>query len=173
MQTSAKYRTTEDLVIDIVVYTVMIIVMIATLYPFWNILAISLNDALDSIRGGIYLWPRKFTLNNYRVILSNPDIYHATLISVLRAVIGSLTNVLSCLMVAYGISRKDYIFRKFISRVIVFTMYFSGGLIPTYLLIEKSSSCWNVLGVHFAWYGKRVQYNCDKKLYRRASSKSY
>ncbi|WP_271629187.1 carbohydrate ABC transporter permease [Caldicellulosiruptor sp. DIB 104C] len=137
MQTSAKYRTTEDLIIDIVVYTVMIIVMIATLYPFWNILAISLNDALDSIRGGIYLWPRKFTLNNYRVILSNPDIYHATLISVLRAVIGSITNVLSCLMVAYGISRKDYIFRKFISRVIVFTMYFSGGLIPTYLLMKN------------------------------------
>ncbi|MEZ0537066.1 carbohydrate ABC transporter permease [Caldicellulosiruptoraceae bacterium PP1] len=132
-----KKYTLEDIILNFIVYFFMILVVICTLYPFLNTLAVSFNDALDSVRGGIYLWPRKFTTNNYHMILSKPEIYHSALISVLRAIIGSLTNVLSCLMVAYGISRKDYVFRKFVSRTIVFTMYFSGGLIPAYLLMKN------------------------------------
>lgn len=99
-----KYRIIEDLIIDIVVYIVMIIVMIVILYFFWNIFVIFFNDVFDFIRGGIYLWLRKFIFNNYRVIFSNFDIYYVMFILVLRVVIGSIINVFLCLMVVYGIS---------------------------------------------------------------------
>lgn len=127
---------TEDRIFDAVNYILLSIIFVVTLYPFINTLAVSFNDAIDTIRGGIYLWPREFSLYNYEIILKKPEIYNATFISFLRAVIGAATNILACLMVAYGISRKDFILRDFVTRLFVFTMYFSGGLIPYYFLIR-------------------------------------
>ena len=87
--------------------------------------------------GGIYIWPREFSWRNFEVILTeNKNIVQALKISALRALLGSALSVLSCLMVAYTLSRKDYIFRPVLTTFFVLTMYFSGGLIPTYLLIR-------------------------------------
>lgn len=57
-----KKKTAEDIIVDLVVYISLIFVGIVTLYPFLNVLAVSFNDALDTVRGGIYIWPRKWTL---------------------------------------------------------------------------------------------------------------
>ncbi len=59
----------KDYLFDIINYSFLIVVIIVTLYPFLNVLAISLNDSTDTIRGGIYLWPREFTFNNYMEIM--------------------------------------------------------------------------------------------------------
>ena len=90
MKTRRIHRTKEDIILDFVVYTSLIFLVIITLYPFLNTLAVSFNDALDSSKGGIYLWPRKFTLYNYRSLLSRQQIFHASLISVLRTVLSTL-----------------------------------------------------------------------------------
>ncbi|MDT8717263.1 carbohydrate ABC transporter permease [Clostridium sp. 19966] len=128
--------TRGDITFDTINYIILALLVIVTLYPFINTLAVSFNDSVDSTRGGIYLLPRKFTLYNYKNILSESAIYGATLISVLRALIGSVLNVLASLIVAYAISKKDFVFRKFYSRIFIFSMYFSAGLIPGYLWIK-------------------------------------
>jgi putative aldouronate transport system permease protein len=128
----------ENIIFDTINYILLIMLCIITIYPFLNMLAISLNDAIDAIRGGIFIWPREFSLKNYQVILTeNKNIYQATLVSAGRALIGAFTGVFSCLMVAYTLSRKNFVLRKFFTKFLVFTMYFSGGLIPGYLLIRS------------------------------------
>lgn len=125
-----------DRIFDICNYILMTLLLIVTLYPFINVLAISLNSSQDSLKGGIYLLPRVWTLDNYAYIFKESTIFNATLISVLRTVIGTVLTVFCSAMVAYTISRQDYFLRKFISVAFILTMYFNGGLIPTYLLIR-------------------------------------
>lgn len=125
-----------DRLFDLFNYAFMIALMIVTLYPFINVLAISLNNAQDSVKGGIYLLPRIWTLDNYAYILKESTIFHATLISILRTVIGTVTTVFCSAMVAYTLSRQDYVLRKWITIAFILTMYFNGGLIPNYLLIR-------------------------------------
>lgn len=146
----------EDIVFDTINYIILIIVVIVTLYPFLNVLAISFNDAIDTVRGGIYILPRKFTTYNYVSILTDPEIYNATIISALRAIIGSALNVLCSVIVAYAISRKDFVLRGIVSRIFIYSMYFSSGLIPYYLLIRDLHLMDNFLvyilpGIVSAW----------------------
>nr|WP_159884751.1 carbohydrate ABC transporter permease [Paenibacillus puerhi] len=146
----------KDIVFDSFLYLFMIAVGVVTLYPFWNVLAISLNDATDTVRGGIYLWPRSFTLSNYKEIFMYNNLLVAFQNSVLRTVIGTLLGVFSSATVAYVLSRKDFIARKQISLIFVLTLYFSGGLIPGYMLIRDlhlMNSFWVYIlpGIVSAW----------------------
>ncbi|MBN2656006.1 MAG: carbohydrate ABC transporter permease [Spirochaetales bacterium] len=107
------------------------------LYPFLNSLAISFNEANDTARGGISIFPRKFTLLNYQVVLANAEIYRAFAISVIRTFIGTLLSVLVTAMLAYGLSKKELKGQKIFMGFCVVTMYFNGGLIPTYVVIKS------------------------------------
>ena len=128
--------TAEDVVLDVIIYVCLIFLCVVTLYPFLNTLAISFNSALDTVRGGIYLWPREFTLRNFsKILIGNPAISQALFISASRAVIGCAASVFANLCVSYVLSRKDFVLRKVFTPFLVFTMYFSGGLIPVYLLM--------------------------------------
>jgi putative aldouronate transport system permease protein len=135
---SSRLRNSSagDRAFDAINITFMICLMIVTIYPFINMIAVSLNNANDAIRGGIYLWPREWTLDNYKYIFGESDIYHATLISALRTIIGTIVSVFCTAMLAYTLSRQEFVLRKFVTMFFVFTMYFSGGLIPGYLLIR-------------------------------------
>ncbi|HPU43406.1 MAG TPA: carbohydrate ABC transporter permease [Dictyoglomaceae bacterium] len=130
-------RSIRDKIFDTVNYIIMIFLALITIYPFLYVLAVSLNDPFDTIRGGITILPRVFTLDNYKEVFSYPLIGQATLITVLRTVIGTVTSVLSTAMVAYVLSRKDFIGRKGITTLFVITMYVGGGLVPDYLLIRS------------------------------------
>lgn len=116
---------------------ILLSLVVVTLYPFLNTLAISFNDGLDSVRGGIYLWPRKFSLQNYRAVFVSGTILNAFFVSVARTVITVALNIFLTGMLAYCLSRKEYILNKFITVIMVMTMYFNAGLIPTFLLIKK------------------------------------
>jgi putative aldouronate transport system permease protein len=123
---------------DLVIGAIMIIIIIATLYPFLNVLAISLNDSVDTAKGGLRILPREFTFANYIEIFSNNDqLLLAFTNSVLRTVIGTIAGVLCTCVMAYVISRKDFIFRKHLTTLLIVTMYVSGGLIPGYILIRN------------------------------------
>lgn len=114
----------------------MICLVIVTLYPFLNTIAVSLNEGNDTIRGGIYLLPREWTIQNYKAVFASGTIIPAFWISVARTVISTILNLFLTTMLAYTLSRKEYVFRKQITFVFVLTMYFNAGLIPNYFLIK-------------------------------------
>jgi len=130
-------KSKSDVVLDIVIYAVMFFVIIVTLYPFLNVLAVSLNDSTDTLRGSNFIIPRHFTWLNYLKLARYPNLTHAFYISVVRAVVGTVTCVIASSMVAYTLSRREYVFRRFVSVLFVTTMYVSGGLIPAYMLIRN------------------------------------
>lgn len=127
----------SDILFNILNYTFMICMVILTLYPFINTIAVSFNPGLDSVRGGIYLWPRKWTLENYKAVFATGTLLHAFFISVSRTVISVGLGVFLTTMIAYALSRKEFIFRKQITLLFVLTMYFNAGLIPGYFLIRS------------------------------------
>lgn len=114
----------------------MTLAFVITLYPFLNVLAISLNDSMDTVKGGIYLWPRKWTWANYDAIFSFKGLITGFKISLLRTFIGTLLGLLSSSMLAFVLSRSDFQARKLVSTFLVMTMYVSGGLIPGFILIR-------------------------------------
>ena len=132
-----RYMET-DVAFPVINTALLCILMFITLYPVLNTVAISFNDGTDAVRGGIGLWPRKFSLESYRSLLTDEQIYRAFFISVSRTVITTLLNLVLTSMLAYALSRKEYVLRKFITTVMVLTMYVNAGLIPNYLLISKT-----------------------------------
>lgn len=122
---------------DLIIIIVLTLIALITLYPFLNSLAVSLNDASDTSRGGINLIPRKLTLDNYKVIFRNSTLYSALGITVLRTIIGTATSVFCTAMLAFGLSKANLKGRKFYMTLCLITMYFNGGLIPFYLLIRS------------------------------------
>ena len=123
---------------DIALTVIMIIITIVTVYPFLNVLAISLNEATDTVKGGIHIFPRIFTFQNYKEIFEgNSKLPRGLLISVLRTVIGTATGVLASAMVAYALSRREFVFNKFVTIIFVLTMYIGGGMIPEYMLVRS------------------------------------
>ncbi|RCX19398.1 putative aldouronate transport system permease protein [Anaerobacterium chartisolvens] len=125
-----------DKIFDILLMVVMVFVLIITIYPFLNVLAISFNDSSDTVRGGIYIWPRAFTLENYRTIFNFSTLMTGFVNSTLRTVIGTLAGVASGAMVAYVLSCREFQARRLFSLMFVITMYISGGIIPTYMLMR-------------------------------------
>lgn len=130
-------KSPQDWIFDTFVYVFIGIVTIATLYPFLNVLAISFNDSVDTVRGGISIFPRQFTLENYKLIFSYDGLITGFKISVLRTVIGTLAGLVSGSMVAYTLARKEFQGRRFVSVFLAITMYVSGGLIPGFILIKN------------------------------------
>lgn len=130
-------RSTEDYVIDTINYGLIIFIILITLYPFYYILINSLNDGLDAAMGGIFLLPRKFSLENYTTFFTNPKWLSAGTVTVLRTVVGTAITVLFTCLVSYGLSRKNLMFKSFYFTLIIISMYFSGGLIPYYVLLRS------------------------------------
>jgi putative aldouronate transport system permease protein len=133
---SITKRGYGDKMFDIGLYVVMVIAAIATLYPFLNVLAISFNNSIDTVRGGITIFPREFTLDNYATIFAFDGLLTGFKNSVLRTVIGTIVGVLAASMMAYTLSRRDFQARRWMSVLFAMTMYFSGGLIPGYMLMR-------------------------------------
>jgi len=129
-------QSVPDVTFQLLNYVVLFLLGFATLYPFWNLLAISFNDSLDTMRGQVYFWPNQFTLNNYAIIFQNDSLLGAAFRSIARTVIGTVLSVGCTTMLAYTLSRREYMLRKPINVILVVSMYVNGGLIPIYMLIK-------------------------------------
>lgn len=116
---------------------ILVVFVIITLYPILNTLAISFNDAIDSLRGGIYLLPRKWSLENYRTVLHKNSITTGLYVSIARTVVAVFLQLSTTALLSFILSRKNFIFRRQLSFVYVLTMYINGGLIPTFLLYKN------------------------------------
>ena len=123
----------------------MIAFVVITLYPVLNTLAISFNDGTDALRGGIYLLPRKWTLKNYITVLQKQNLITGAYITVARTVVGTLLALAANAILAFIVSRKDFLFKRELSLFWVITMYVNGGMIPTFLLyrgLHLTNSFW-------------------------------
>lgn len=129
-------RTAEDRIVDFTVCLITFLVLAATVYPFWYVVVLSFNDGIDALRGGIYLWPRKFTLANYAQFLTDEKWAGAIYVSVAKTVVGTGLTLLFTCMVAYGLSTERLVFKRFYTVILLICMYFSGGLIPYYLTLR-------------------------------------
>ncbi len=115
----------------------MIAFVVMTLYPIINTLAISFNDGTDALRGGVYLWPRKWTLKNYTTVLQKDNLITGAYVTVARTIIGTVLSLVANAILAFIVSRKRFLFRKELSLFWVITMYVNGGLIPTFILYKN------------------------------------
>jgi putative aldouronate transport system permease protein len=131
------HYTFGDRVMSVTIYILLILLAFSTFYPFWNALVISFNNGLDTSLGGITFWPRKFTFENYGIVFQDKRLLNGFVVAVLRTVVGTLLSIICTAIFAYGMSKRELAGRKFYMVVGIVTLYFSGGLIPYYLLIKE------------------------------------
>ena len=118
------------------VFNILFFLVIITLclYPLWYIFVQSLSSGPLAVNA--VAWPINFTLKNYADVFKSGDVPHAFLISVLRTSIGTACTLLACMLLGYLFSKEDMPLRKVMYRILIITMYVSGGLIPTYLVYK-------------------------------------
>lgn len=132
-----KRISTGDKIVLVLIYTFLTLLAFSALYPFWNAVAVSFNQGVDTAKGGITFWPREFTLENYKIILDDDRLANGFFISISRTIVGTITSIFMTALLAFGMTRNYLIGRNFYMVFFVFTMYFAGGLIPSYLLIRS------------------------------------
>jgi len=117
--------------------TLLMLFMVVILVPLWNVVISSFSSSRALAEGGFIFWPSELSLENYRAVFRDDSIGQSFFISVAKTVIGVVTHVFFCAMVGYGLSKSNVRGRKFYVTMGVITMFFSGGMIPTYLLIKS------------------------------------
>jgi len=137
MKSFANWFKANEVWLDLLIYPFMVFVLIVMLYPFLNVAAVALNDSMDTVKGGIYIWPRQFTMRNITQMLSRSNLDIAARNTVIRTVLGTAVNVFFISVTAYVLSRRDFLLRKQLTLLFTISMYVSGGLIPYYLLIRS------------------------------------
>ena len=127
----------EDRILYFVVYTVIILFLLVILYPIIFIISASFSEGSEVQLGRVYLWPVKPTLEGYRAVFSHRNSMTGYRNTILYSLGGTLINVVVTVLCAYPLSRRDMPIRGFFVFLFVFTMFFGGGLIPTYLLVNS------------------------------------
>ncbi|REK75232.1 carbohydrate ABC transporter permease [Paenibacillus paeoniae] len=120
-----------------IVYGFLLLLFIVTFFPFWHIFILSLNDASDPTYGQFMLWPTEFSLDSYKTVLKDSEILNSIGVTVARTVIGVPLTLACISMLAYSLSKRELVGWRSINLFFVFTMYFSGGLIPTYMVVRS------------------------------------
>lgn len=121
---------------DYINAALMTLIAVICIYPLVYVVAGAFNEGVDYMRGGIYLFPRKWSLDNFKMVFNDKRLFTGFRVTVARTLIGTLTGTFFTGLVAYGMSRKDLPCRNLIYWFNLFTMFFGGGLIPTYLVLN-------------------------------------
>lgn len=130
-------RSFGDRLFNLINYTLLTLLTLIVLYPLVFVLSASISNPEHVLRGDMWLIPKGFNLDAYAKIFQNKDILLGYSNTVLYTVIGTALNVVMTICAAYPLSRRDLAGRGLVTGLIVFTMFFGGGLIPTYLLIKN------------------------------------
>ena len=141
-------RRRRDIVFPVVNTVILCLLMFLTLYPVLNTVAYSFNDGMDALKGGLGITPRVFSIKAYNELLNDTAVYRAFLVSLSKTVLTTLLNLFFTSMLAYALSRKEYVLRTFITTLMVLTMYVNAGLIPNYLLVSKTLGLKNSFWVY-------------------------
>lgn len=130
-------RSKGTIIFDTINMIIMVTFCFLCLYPIWYVIVNSLNDAKDAMMGGIYWWPRVFSVENYKKVFEDSSVLQSFKVTIGKTLLGTVTNVFFTAMVAYPLSKKDLVGRKWYMAIGTVTMFFSGGLIPTFILFKK------------------------------------
>ena len=135
----SKFRqmSTGDRVFTIVNYSLLMLVLIIELYPLVYVVAASFSDPQAVVSGKVFLFPVNPTLKGYAAVFKNKKILTGFSISIFYLIVGTVLNLVMTMLCAYPLSRKEFRARGFLSMFFVFTMYFSGGMVPAYILVNK------------------------------------
>ena len=126
-----------DKIADAIITAVLILLTLVILFPFYNMLLVSVARYEDIISTPLYIFPKAIDLQNYKMAVLYPNFLNSVGVSTFVTVVGTALSLLVTTMAAYALSRRDLPFRKFFFYFIVITMYFGGGLIPWYLVMKK------------------------------------
>lgn len=137
MNRKVMKKDKDSLWFDIINVIVLSIFTLTIVVPLWNILVSSFASSQALARGNYVFFPKEWSISNYISVFNDKSIWNAFAISVLKTVIGVTTHVFFCAMMAYAMSKKELKGRKFYSAMGITTMFFSGGMIPTYLLFRQ------------------------------------
>lgn len=132
-----KVSMSESKRFDLFNRFVLLIIAVIIVIPIWNIVASSFSSGKSLAEGGFVFFPKEFSVENYKAVMNDLSIWKAYIVSVSKTVIGVVTHVFFCSMVAYGMSKRDLMGRKIYTAMGVITLFFSGGMIPTYLLMRQ------------------------------------
>ena len=131
-------RQRKDVVFDVILYTICALLLIVILYPLWFIIIASFSDPSAVAGGHVWLWPVGFTLEGYQELLRQPQVWLGYRNTIAYTVVGTLIGLAVNIPAAYALSRKDLWGRKGLMGLYVFTMFFSGGLIPIFLTVQQA-----------------------------------
>ncbi|MBT3271773.1 MAG: carbohydrate ABC transporter permease, partial [Spirochaetales bacterium] len=122
--------------VDVIIYVGTGVLFVVMLYPFWELLVVSLMAPEEASAMGPKFWPSGISFVNYRKVLATRYIYIGYANTVIRTVPGIAVSIFMTFTLAYPLSKRSLPFRKGVTVLLAFTMFFSGGLIPTYLLVR-------------------------------------
>lgn len=137
MNTKKMKRSREDLIFDLVTMVVLILIFLVVAYPLFFVLIASVSDPYKVLNGEVLLWPKGLNVDSYVRILGDSSIWYGYLNTILYTLCGTALNVVLTMALAYPLSRKYFSGRRAITIILLITMYFSGGMIPTYLLVKN------------------------------------
>ncbi|WP_455500121.1 carbohydrate ABC transporter permease [Gemmiger sp.] len=139
--------TREDIIFNVVSYSVITLLILICLYPIWYVACASITDpTIVAASKGILLLPQELTFDAYAEVFQDAEIWSGYANTLLYTVLGTVINVVLTAMLAYALAHRDLMFKKPITLFITFTMFFNGGMIPTYLVIRNM----NLLDTRFA-----------------------
>jgi putative aldouronate transport system permease protein len=139
---------------DMILALILSIVAIATVYPVLYIVVISFSDTASVVQNKVFLWPKGFNLDAYKEILASPRIPRAYMNTILYTGVGTAINLLMTAVAAYPLSRPGFFGRKYFMIGIVLTMFLNGGMIPTFLIVQKlhlMDSIWALVIPNAIW----------------------
>ena len=137
MKKKVTKKNYDSRLFDIINVIILSLFTLIIILPLWNIIISSFASGQSLAKGDFVFWPSKFSLENYKAVLQDTSIFQAFLISIVKTVLGVITHVFFCAMLAYAMSKSYLKGRKLYSALGITTMFFSGGMIPTYLLIRE------------------------------------
>ncbi len=138
VKSSNKIRDTRsERVGHVVIIVILALFSFTTLYPFWHVLMYSISNSQAAMGGGLFFLPRKIDFLAYKLIFKTSQIYQVYFITVARTIVGVALSLAITVLTAYPLSLQRFRGRKFFSMLIFFTMLFSGGLVPTFLVVQS------------------------------------
>jgi len=134
----------SDKVSDIILVIIIVALIIVIAYPLYYVLVASVSNPYDVYAGKTFLLPSDFSLKGYKAVFSDPSLYTGYINSIKYTIIGTIFSVTMLYLTAYPLAQRDLPGRKYISLFFIITMYFGGGLIPTYLIVKDTGLIGNM-----------------------------
>ena len=139
-----KTRGLSDKTSDVILVVFCTIIMLLVAYPLYYVLVASVSNPYDVYAGKTFLFPSEFTLKGYTAVFADDSLLRGFINSVKYTVIGTIFSVVMLYITAYPLAQKDLPGRKFFSVFFLITMYFGGGLVPTYLVVKQTGLLYNM-----------------------------